>query len=124
MPPRAAHAWRCAHWLRRSERAATAARTQCRAETARRTGFALARDIHLQHAPRHALTVELAHRGIAVLVRHLDEAEAARPARLSILDQYHFTDRAVLLEDFAYTLFVERERKISNVELCHFRIQA
>ena len=119
--PAALHTFRTAASKRGRRRAPE---LRARWTTARWTRRTFARDVDLQHTPRHALTIELPHRRIAVLIRHLNEAESARPARLSILDQYHLTDRAILLEDFANSLLIETERKITNVELCHFRIQA
>jgi hypothetical protein len=56
----------------------------------------------------------------AILIRHLDKTEAARPAGFPILDQHHVANGSILLENLANTLLVEREGQIAYVKLRHF----
>src|SRR5438132_11700826 len=77
--------------------------------------------LHLQGPTVHFLTVELLDRGLGLLGRrHLDEAEPARTARLTVRDDRRRLDPASLGEHFAQPLAGRRERQASDEELlCH-----
>src|SRR5205085_5233211 len=79
--------------------------------------FARARLVDGQGATAQFLAVELCDGGLALLLRgHLDEAEAARAARVAILDDRSRLDRTGLREQFAQVFAGSLEREIPDVK--------
>jgi hypothetical protein len=82
--------------------------------------FSRPRFVDAQRASADVFTVELRNGRFGfALVRHLDEAEAARAARLAIhedLDGRNFTKRT---ESIAKLVFAHAIRQIANVDIHH-----
>src|SRR5207302_10956006 len=78
-------------------------------------------ELDLERPAVHLLTVELLDRGLGLLGRrHLDEAEPARTARLTVRDDRRRLDPARLGEHFAQPLAGRRERQATDEQpLCH-----
>ena len=96
--------------------AATTAAGPTAARTAGTTGTAaLVRFADAELAAAEILTIERVARRLGRVCFHLDEAEAARPARLAIRDHVGRFDPAVLLEQSAEIRIVGAVRKVPDV---------
>src|SRR3954462_1879371 len=85
-----------------------------RPAAAARAGLVL-RFVDLEGPTREILTIERLHCARCVRARHLDEPEAARLARVAIIDQRKLLDGAVRSEKIANRFFGGREGKIADV---------
>jgi hypothetical protein len=72
--------------------------------------------IDLQRATAEVLAVQGLHGLLGVRARHFDEAEAARLARVTVIDERDFFHVAVGREQGAHRIFGSAEGKISNVK--------
>src|SRR6185436_3453252 len=89
--------------------------TPVAAAAATTAGFVL-RLIHFQRAAAKVLAIERLHRLLRVSARHLHEPEAARLARVAIVDKGDLFNGAVSGEERAHAVFRGTERQISNVK--------
>src|SRR5688572_23646481 len=72
--------------------------------------------VDFQRATAEVLAVQRLHRLLGVGARHFDEAEAARLARVTVVNQRDFVHVTVGREQGAHRVFGGTEGKISNVK--------
>src|SRR5690606_11631773 len=94
-------------------------RLPARSALARRTGLALASLVDPQRTAAHVHAIGRLNGFQGICRRHVDEAETARTARLTIVHQFHRLHTAVLFEQLAHFRIGSAERKISNVDRRH-----
>ena len=82
--------------------------------------LAVLRFVHLQRAALEVLAVQRLHGARGIRIGHLDEAEAAGTAGVTIVDQGDLVDRAVRGEQLAHGIFGGGKGEVSNVEFGHF----
>jgi hypothetical protein len=75
--------------------------------------------VDLEGTAIEVLAVQGLHGAGCIGVRHFDEAEAAGPTRLTIIDQRNFLDRTVGGKQGAHGVFRCCEGKIANVQFSH-----
>jgi hypothetical protein len=78
------------------------------------------RFIHIQSAAAHLVPVEGGNSLFAVLgIRHFDETEAARTARVAVRHDGYAIDLSVLLKQLAELVFPSVETEIPNEDVFH-----
>jgi hypothetical protein len=78
--------------------------------------------IHLQRAAAEVFAIERLHRFLRVGARHLHEPEAARLARVAIVDESDLFNRAMGGEQLTHAVFRGTEGQISNVKFSQEKI--
>ena len=95
--------------------AATAARTATTAAAA----LTLLRFVDAQRTTAHVLAVQGLDGTLCVGARHFDEAEAARTAGFTIVDQRDLLHRTVRFEQRANIMFSCGKRQVANIDFRH-----
>jgi len=104
--------------------AAAAARSAVATAATAASTVTVMRFVDLQRAAVEVLAVEGLHRLGGVGIGHLDEAEAARAAGVTISDEGDFLDSAVRGKQGTHAVFGRGKGQISDVEFGHFRVLA
>jgi hypothetical protein len=93
-------------------------------ETGRPRGFGFVEmpQADAQRATAHVEAIERLHGALRISLRHLDEAEAARPTGFTIGRQSDGLDGAMLREEVTHFALGGRERQVAHVNLGHSNI--
>jgi hypothetical protein len=98
-----------------------AARTTATTAAAAGAGTIL-RFVDAQRTSAHVEAVQRLHGALCISLRHLDEAEAARPTGFTVGRQSDGLDGAMLREEVTHFALGGRERQVAHVNLGHSNI--
>jgi hypothetical protein len=82
-------------------------------------GGALLSLVHPQRASAHRVPIQVLDSAGSVCIAHLDKSKPSRTARVTIHDDIHGFNGAVLRKQSSHLRFVCTEREITNVDFCH-----